>query len=185
MASEQLFALASEHGFATWIDAAIVLLPALREARLDAPALADLHRRLVAARGANWRHVFCLCVLAELYAEADLSEEGLRVLASITEEDRGAFYAPEVHRIEGELFLRRSEPAPDEAERCFRRAIELARARAEKSLELRAATSLARLLASRSRRDGWRRTRRSAKSTPVGEVPSIHRSSTANRTPCG
>jgi predicted ATPase len=100
--------------------------------------------------------VFCLCVLAELYAKAGDAEEGLRVLALITEEDRAAFYAPELHRIEGELLLRRSEPAPDEAERCFRRAIELARARAEKSLELRAATSLARLLAARDRRDDAR-----------------------------
>jgi predicted ATPase len=74
------------------------------------------------------------------------------VLASITEEDRVAFYAPELHRLEGDLLLRRSEPDSHAAERCFRRAIELARARAEKSLELRAATSLARLLAARGRR---------------------------------
>jgi predicted ATPase len=100
--------------------------------------------------------VFCLCVLAELYAEAGQAEEGLRVLASITEEDRVAFYAPELHRLEGDLLLRRSEPAPDEAERCFRRAIALAQERLEKSLELRATTSLARLLAARGRRDDAR-----------------------------
>jgi tetratricopeptide (TPR) repeat protein len=153
---ERLLALASEYGFAPRSAAAAVLLPALRGAPLDPPALADLHRRLVAAGGTKWLQVFCLCVLGELYADAGHAEEGLRVLASITEEDRAAFYAPEVPRLEGELLLRRSEPAPDEAERCFRRAIELARARAEKSLELRAATSLARLLAARGRRDDAR-----------------------------
>ena len=74
------------------------------------------------------------------------------MLASITEEDRVAFYAPGLHRLEGELLLRRSAPAADEAERCFVRAIELARGREEKSLELRAATSLARLFSSCGRR---------------------------------
>jgi class 3 adenylate cyclase/tetratricopeptide (TPR) repeat protein len=154
--SERLLSLATEHGFSTWVDVAIVVLLAVRGTRPGPEALADLHRRLVAARGSSWRHVFCLCVLAELYADAGQAEEGLRVLASITEEDRVAFYAPELHRLEGDLLLRRSEPAPDEAERCFRRAIALAQERLEKSLELRAATSLARLLAARGRRDDAR-----------------------------
>jgi predicted ATPase len=156
MASERLFALASEYGLATQSAAAAVLLPASRGAHLDSPALADLHRGLVAARGASWRRVFCLCVLAELYAEAGQAGEGLTVLASISEEDRAAFYAPEIQRIEGELLLRQPMQATNEAEQRFRRALELARERAEKSLELRAATSLARLLAARGRRDDAR-----------------------------
>jgi hypothetical protein len=48
-------------------------------------------------------------------------------------------------RMHGTLALRRGER--DEAERCFRHAIEIAQARAELSLELRAAMSLARLWA--------------------------------------
>ena len=43
--------------------------------------------------------VFCLCVLAELYGDAGLAEEGREALASITEQDRGAFYAPEVYLL--------------------------------------------------------------------------------------
>ena len=110
----------------------------------------------MAARGVAWRHLLCLCALAELYVDADLADEGLLVLASIADRDRDTIFAPELHRIEGELLLRRSEPAAEAAERCFRRAMELARGRAEKSLELRAATSLARLLAARGRRDDAR-----------------------------
>jgi hypothetical protein len=150
--SERLVSVTSQHGFSPWTDAAIVLLPAARGDRLDRDALADVHRRLVAGRGTAWRHLLCLCALAELYVDAGLADDGLRMLSSISDQDRGTIFAPELHRLEGELLLRRSEPAPDEAERCFRRAIELARARAEKSLELRAATSLARLLATRGRR---------------------------------
>jgi predicted ATPase len=114
----------------------------------------------VAARdrgGANWRHVFCLGILAELYADAGYAAEGRQVLASITAEERAAFCAPEVVRIEGDLLLRRPDPAAGEAEGCFRAAIELAGRRAEKSLELRAATSLARLWQQQGKREDARR----------------------------
>jgi hypothetical protein len=54
-----------------------------------------------------------------------------------------------VHGLEGELLLKRSTSDADVAERKFRHALGLARKRGVKSLELRAAMSLARLLASR------------------------------------
>jgi hypothetical protein len=41
-------------------------------------------------------------VLAELYADTGQTEEGRRVLASTTEAERLAFWAPEVWRVEGE-----------------------------------------------------------------------------------
>ena len=63
------------------------------------------------------------------------------------------FYEPEVRRIRGELLLAQTPGAAAEAEACFRDAIELARARQEKSLELRAAMSLARLLQRTRNRD--------------------------------
>jgi predicted ATPase len=57
-------------------------------------------------------------------------------------------YEAELHRLRGELLLaqsrgRRSEP---QAEESFRKAIEIARRQGAKSLELRAAVSLGRLL---------------------------------------
>ncbi len=156
-AAERLLALTTEWGFLPWRDAPLVLLPLSRGARLDTDALAEVRRQLVAARSANWRHVFCLCVLAELHAGAGRPQDGLAVLASIPDADRRAFYAPEVLRLEGELRLR-CEPSRTEAgERAFRQASELARSRGERSLELRAATSLARLLRSTGRHDEARR----------------------------
>jgi hypothetical protein len=156
--AERLVALASAHELARWGQVeGNVLLALMKGEPLTVEALAELHRQLVAAGGARWRHVFCLCVLGELYADARHAEEGRRVLATITEEDRGAFYAPEVYRIEGELSLRGSTPATRDAERCFRTAIDLARRRGEKSLELRAATSLARLWQQEGKRDDARR----------------------------
>jgi predicted negative regulator of RcsB-dependent stress response len=152
---ERLVALASEHGFSAWTDFALVLLPTARKERLESEALARLYR-LVEEGQSPYRRVFCLCVLAELYGSADLVEQGLSVLASISEENRRTFYAPEIPRLEGELFLRC--PDSSAAEGRFRQAIELSRTRAEKSLELRASMSLARLLASQGRRDEARST---------------------------
>ena len=56
-----------------------------------------------------------------------------------------ALWEPEVHRLMGDLLLRRNPSAPDQAEVSYRRAIERARSQEAKSWELRAATSLARL----------------------------------------
>jgi predicted ATPase len=51
----------------------------------------------------------------------------------------------EVYRLKGELLLARSAEHDAEAETCFRQALAIARRQQAKSLELRAAMSLARL----------------------------------------
>jgi predicted ATPase len=60
-------------------------------------------------------------------------------------------------RLEGELHLRCAEPDVSAAERCFVAAIEFARRREEKSLELRATMSLVRLRRTHFGDDGARR----------------------------
>jgi predicted ATPase len=62
-----------------------------------------------------------------------------------------------LHDAEWELRLKREEPA-EEVESCFRRALDIARHQGARSLELRAASSLARVLAGRDRRDEARTT---------------------------
>jgi predicted ATPase len=56
-----------------------------------------------------------------------------------------AFRENEIHRLMGDLLLRRNPSAPDRAEASYRRAIERARSQEAKSWELRAIASLARL----------------------------------------
>ena len=79
-------------------------------------------------------------------------DEGLRLMPTIL--DR--FYEPELWRLKGELLLSRPadrktarSPSRDrlrrEAEECFRTALKIAQERGSRSLELRAAMSLARL----------------------------------------
>jgi hypothetical protein len=147
--SARLMSLAREHSFTPWMDSPVVLLPAARGVRLDRRALADLYNEVRASRSAAWRYLLCLCVLAELCLLAELPDEGLARLASITEKDRRTVFAPEVLRLEGELLLKQSPSHADAAEQKFTQPLELARERSEKSLELRAAMSHARLLAYR------------------------------------
>jgi predicted ATPase len=63
------------------------------------------------------------------------------------------YYEAELHRLRGELLLMRSDADREGAERCFRKAIDIARRQRAKSWELRATTSLARLLRDTDRRD--------------------------------
>ena len=61
------------------------------------------------------------------------------------------FYAPEIPRVRGEVFLAQSRNNATAAEKAFREALALAAQQACRPLELRAATSLARLLAAKGR----------------------------------
>jgi predicted ATPase len=76
-------------------------------------------------------------------------EEGF---ASVTK--TGAqVHSPWLHRVKGELLLLQNPSDVAEAEQCFRTAIEIARRQSARSAELRATTSLARLLDEQGRRN--------------------------------
>ena len=139
--AERLRLLVNAHDFKGWIQAGVVMPPAIARRRLDAAALNEIGRRLFGSISALWRHIFYVCLFAELCLDAGYPEDGLQALARIDERDRNAFYAPEVYRIEGELLSAREQSGA--AEERLRTAIEIARHRSEKSFELRAAISLA------------------------------------------
>jgi predicted ATPase len=65
---------------------------------------------------------------------------------------------PELYRLKGELLLASDPSVEPDAEVAFRNAIDAARRQSTKSWELRAATSLARLLRHQGKRDEARRT---------------------------
>jgi len=149
---EELLALGKEHGISSLMDASFFLLDT--DTAFGKQGLASLIERLQETwASASWHRVFCMCVLAQRCIDEHHTVEGLSILASISADDRRAFYAPEMHRLEGEL--RRGLPSPDakEIETCFRVAVTLANQRKEKSLELRAAVSLARFWRDQGKRD--------------------------------
>lgn len=86
-------------------------------------------------------------MLAEAYGKAGMLEQGITELKTAQENVEATqerFFEAEINRIHGELL--RQANAPDrEAERHFLKALAIARTQSAKSLELRAAVSLARL----------------------------------------
>jgi predicted ATPase len=87
-------------------------------------------------------------LLADVCGHRGHTAEGLQALAeayTVIEQHEERWWEAEVCRLRGVLLLRQAVPQPEEAEACFQRALEAARRQQAKSLELRAAMSLARL----------------------------------------
>jgi predicted ATPase len=82
-------------------------------------------------------------------------DEGLELmdeLLRLSQRDDVHWWEAELHRVKGELLLVGTPNDPDSAESCFKQAIEIAQSQGAKSLELRAAVSLARLWQDREKR---------------------------------
>ncbi|HTG74182.1 MAG TPA: hypothetical protein VMB70_10445, partial [Terriglobia bacterium] len=101
-------------------------------------------------------------LLAEALRKARRAEEGLRVLEealTIAHRDSERYYLAELYRLKGELLLQQTSlravssgrSTVSTAENCFNQAIEIAQQQETKSLELRAAMSLAHLYQSQGR----------------------------------
>ncbi|HEX4065668.1 MAG TPA: protein kinase [Acidobacteriaceae bacterium] len=95
-----------------------------------------------------------LAMLGDALCHADRIEDGLRAveegIAHAQRSSEGGYIA-ELYRVRGELFLRAGDEEKGEAS--LREAIRYAGEQQTKSFELRAATTLARLLAATGRRD--------------------------------
>jgi predicted ATPase len=107
-----------------------------------------------AALGASWYQARYLCLLAAAYAQVGQIQPGLRVIAEAKDllaRNEEHTWEGELNRIEGELLQARDSSSPD-VQACFVRAIATTRQQGAKSLELRAATSLARLWRDQGRR---------------------------------
>jgi adenylate cyclase len=100
------------------------------------------------ATGAEFQRPHFLGLLAEVHGALGQPAEGLAALGeaqAAIEKTAERYYEAELYRLEGELRLAQADPDEDAADACFRRAIQVARRQQARSLELRAATSLARL----------------------------------------
>jgi class 3 adenylate cyclase/predicted ATPase len=89
---------------------------------------------------------YMLAVLASAKADLGKPGEGLDLLEDAlasTEVSGERCWQAELHRLRGRLLVARGQH--DEGEACFRQAIEVSRGQRARTLELRAATSLARL----------------------------------------
>jgi predicted ATPase len=100
------------------------------------------------ASGAEPERAYWLALLAEAHGTDGKAEEGLGMLreALVVVEKSGVHqWEAELYRLQGELLLQQTVPDAQQAEACFCQALATARRQQAKSLELRAAMSLARL----------------------------------------
>jgi predicted ATPase len=152
---EAVITLSTEQGFSSWLAVATILQGWVLAQQGEGEAgIAQMRQGLSAYQAVGselWRPYF-LALLAQAYGEAEHAEEGLAALteALTTVERTGErWWEVEVYRMRGELFLQqvagRGHQAEEEGEACFQQALDLARRQQAKSLELRAAMSLARL----------------------------------------
>jgi TOMM system kinase/cyclase fusion protein len=149
--AEALIALATEHGFTLYQALGTILRGwALAQQGRVEEGVAQMGHGLAGwrATGAELVRPYYLALLAEAYEKAGQAEEGLLVLAealALVRTSGERRKEAELYRLKGELLLARSPEHHPEAEACFHQALAVARRQQAKSLELRAAMSLARL----------------------------------------
>jgi predicted ATPase len=143
--------LATEQGFPIWVGMATALRGwALATEGKSEEGLVQLQEGIAAwqAVGAGvWRPSYCT-MLAEAFAFLGKPEDALQMLdeaQSSAEATEERWWEAEICRFRGVLLLEHAVASQAEVETWFRRALDVARTQQGKSLELRAATSLARL----------------------------------------
>jgi serine/threonine protein kinase/predicted ATPase len=156
-AADGALAIAREKGFAFWIGWGQVLRGWARARQGEGESGIDEMREGIVAwrkQGSELGCHYYYVMLAEACAANGQMDEAMTALddgqkfAELTGE---GFYAPEITRLRGEFILQQSSTNIVDAEALFRQAIDLAASQQAKSLELRAAMSLARLLANASK----------------------------------
>ena len=149
--AEAATTLATEQGFAYWLARGTVLHGwALAMQGQAEQGIAEMRQGLTAdlATEAKVMQPYYLGLLAEAYGEGGHPEEGLPLLAealAVMDNTELRYYGAELYRLKGTLLLRQAVPDASQAEACFHQALDVARAQQARSLELRAAMSLARL----------------------------------------
>jgi predicted ATPase len=131
-------------GWAKWSDGA------------EESSLAEVRRGLAICREQGGRHILPSheAALAEAEASAGETDAGLRRLDDALAEleaTENRWYEAEIHRIRGEILLKRDQANTAAAEQSLQAAIAIAQSQKARSFELRAALSLAKLYRSTGR----------------------------------
>jgi len=155
---EDTIALATEHGFPIWLGQGQMwrgwALCALGKTQEGIEQLAA-GIATYAGTGAGLGITYWAGLRAETFLMAGETDKALAAASEVPQlVARGGegIYEPELYRLIGEAMLRRDPGSHVAALKAFREAIEIARDRGTKSWELRAATSLARVLDTQGQR---------------------------------
>ena len=141
----------AEQEFPFWLAPGTVLQGWVLAKREQAEkGIAQIRQGLISyqATGADLYRPYFLALLAEACRKGGKTEEGLSAVAEALNEVQRTgerYYEAELYRLKGTLLLQQSSDNATEAESCFLQAMMIAQNQQAKSLELRSATSLARL----------------------------------------
>jgi class 3 adenylate cyclase/predicted ATPase len=161
--AELAISLSEEHNFEYWRAAALMVQGwALTEQGLLDNAIIRLREGLTGLRASGGKVTmpYYMAMLADTLRKASRSEEALVLLKeaqAILEETGENWWEPELLRLNAEVMVELAG-RKSEAEVFLQRALAIAHERGAKSLELRAATSLSRLLFCQGRRPEAHRT---------------------------
>jgi predicted ATPase len=140
-----------EQGIPYWLGVGLILQGWAGATRPQpAEQIPSMHEGMAiyrATESAIWLPYF-LTLLAETYGTAGQPDAGLRFLDeahTVMDRTQERFYEAEMHRVQGVLVLAQAADQHTQAEICFQHALDVARRQQARSLELRAAMSLARL----------------------------------------
>jgi predicted ATPase len=149
--AEAAITMATDQGFPQYLAQAMPLRGwALAASGQGEEGITQIHQGLAAyqARGATVNRPYYLSLLAEASTKVGQTAERLGALAEVlatVAKSRVRWWEAELCRLRGELLLQQTVAQPEEAEVCFQQALAVTCRQQAKSLELRAAISLARL----------------------------------------
>ena len=202
--AETAITLSTDHRFTFFLPWGVILQGwALAERGQGEERIAQMHQGLAAYQttGAELWQPYFLVLLADACGKIGRKEEGLTTVAealSMVNKNDERWCEAELYRLRGELTLAQSgvrgpaseNPSPQplapnthaeaeaEAEACFLKAIEIAQKQQAKSLELRAATSLARLWQQQALGQSAKSEEVSARNTELGAGSTQHEART-------
>jgi predicted ATPase len=147
----RMLTLGTEKGFPGFISVATIFLGWTQIAHGQAEqAVIDISQGVADLRsqGARLGRSYHLALLADACAQAGRPEESVTILAeaqTFADANEEHIWQAEIHRLRGESLLQLDPMAVHDAESSFQKALEVAHRQQARSLELRAAMSLARL----------------------------------------
>ena len=157
LAADALLELSEKHGMRTYLDEGRVYANWARGRLLDPDFGADKLEQALAAYTAQGNRADApslYCLLAELQADARGPESALASIdqgLAIANETGEHFTDPYLHRLRGEMLLKRNRSDPAPAEEAFKVAMAMAKAQGARSYELLASLPLAKLYQSTAR----------------------------------
>jgi predicted ATPase len=146
--TEEIIAVSEAHGMPLFIGVGGIISAWCRSGTEIAVEEVKSAVAVAASTGNQSGATHIIGVTAEVIDAAGRHAEALGVIEmglAVSKQFSMTFWDAELHRHKGELFLALDQHTEEEAEAEFQRALEIARAQEAKALELRAATSLARL----------------------------------------